>query len=82
MRIYNYNKERKIKSKSNIYIKFIIFGIIVAIVFIGGLKVLVAIIKFLIKALAKYWIWFIVGFFIFIFLIRFLKNRRRRKDEK
>ena len=73
MRIYNYNKEKPDNFKSNLYIKAVVFGIIVALIFIGSGKLLM----YLLDKIVKYWIWVIIIFLAAWFVKHLIfKNKR------
>lgn len=72
MRFGNYNPERKEKGKEDIYLKAIIFGVILAIAFIGGGKILI----FLVSLLIKYWTW-VLGILIGLFLLRHFLSKKK-----
>lgn len=73
MQFGNYNKEEKEKSKFDIYVKAILFGILGAFGLIfGGLAL-----KFIIKYLIEYWVWVIV-----IVVVLFLAKKFFFKSDK
>ncbi len=78
MRFAGYNAEKKDKQHSEIYFKAIIFGLLLALAFIGGGIGL----KFMIKYIIKYWIWVIVLMFAILFLKRFISKglNPKKKD--
>ena len=53
---YGYNREKKRKGFSDIYVKAAILGLVIALFFIGGGIG----IKFIVLLLIKYWIWVLV----------------------
>jgi len=78
MRFYNYNPEKKEKDNSDIYIKAIVFGIIIALLFIGGGNIIV----FLIKAIVKYWAWVFGGILVLVLLKRFFNKKSISKSQQ
>jgi len=72
MRFYNYNAEKKDNKPYEIYFKFGLFGLFLAAIMIGGLKLL----SFLFKIMLKYWIWVIV-LIAAAFLIKYFFFRKR-----
>jgi cobalamin biosynthesis protein CobD/CbiB len=76
MQIYNYNKEKKDSHRADVYLKFGLFGAFVALMFIGGAKLLAWLLKFVVT----HWIWVIVILAAaFLFRHFFLKRRGKLK---
>jgi cobalamin biosynthesis protein CobD/CbiB len=81
MQIYNYNKEKKDSHRADVYLKFGLFGVFVALMFIGGAKLLAWLLKFIIKHfkfIIKHWIWVIV-LLAMAFLFKHFFIRRKKK---
>lgn len=77
-RFYTFSPEKKDKSKAEIYIKMILFGLLAGVVFIGGLNV----VSWIIKTAIKYYIWILVVFGILFFGKKFFNRKKRVKIVK
>ncbi len=78
MRIYPYNKEKKDKSRKNLYIKSFLIGVGLAILFI----VLGKGTKSLIKLMIEYWAWAIAIVGALFFVKKFLFKGKKKPEVK
>ena len=74
--VYGYNKEKKTKDFFDVYMMAVLFAVFAAFVFIGGLKILVIVINFLIKN----WVWVLVVVAMIVVLVRFVFTRRTKHE--
>jgi hypothetical protein len=73
MRFHNYSLEKKDKTKSDVYIKAAIIGVVLGVIFIvSGMGL-----KMLILFLIKYWMWAIGIIMALLFIKDFLRKRKR-----
>lgn len=72
MNIWNYNKEKKEKGHQEVYLKFGLFGLLIALFFIGGFKLL----AFLLDLIIRKWVWVLV-FVAAAFMIKYFVSRRK-----
>ncbi len=71
--VHGYNKEKKRKGFSDIYFMAIIFAAIAAFVFVGGLKILMFVIGFVVRN----WVWVLVGIAAVVVIVKFLSRGRK-----
>ncbi|KKM99402.1 hypothetical protein LCGC14_1148340 [marine sediment metagenome] len=76
MRIYPYNKEKKDKSRKSFYLKSLLIGVGLAILFI----VLGKGIKSLIKLMIEYWAWAIAIVGVLFFIKKFFFKRKKKME--
>lgn len=80
MKIFNYYTEKSDSKNQEIFFKAIVFGILLALAFIVGGKVLIFLIEFLIK----YWMWALgltAGLFILSRIMKGKKNKIPQRQE-
>ncbi len=74
--IHGYNKEKKHKGFSDVYLAAILFAVFAAFVFVGGLKFLI----FLISFVVKNWVWVLVGIAAIVVVIKFVIPKGRKHE--
>ncbi len=75
VRVHGYNKEKKRKGFSDVYLMAIIFAAFAAFVFVGGLKVLIFVIGFVIRN----WVWVLVGIAAVVVIVKFLSRGKKHE---
>ena len=71
-RVHNYNKEKKDKGFSDVYLMAGLFGLLAGFVFIGGGIGLI----FLLDLVVKYWVWVIVLVVVVVLIAKFFRRGR------